>query len=288
VLLSRRDAVLDEARSTTRRVARTFGLACRLIPQPLRDDVYRLYLVFRTIDDLVDDRAAAAAERLDALEAWCRGGAVESREAAVLADLATRHPLPRVAFLDFCHGMRDDLAGRPIATEADLDRYCFRVAGTVGLVMAEVLGVRHEPGAPTPPARYVPAAGTALPAPGAAAAALGMAMQRTNILRDIDEDVANGRVYLATDTTERFGPPEPGRREGLMRDQIARADALYDEGVAGIPHLRNGRRAVAAAAGMYREILREIERDGYGRARGRVVVSRRRKLVVAARRSMAA
>ena len=116
------------------------------------------------------------------------------------------------------------------------------------------------------------------------AAALGMAMQRTNILRDIDEDHGNGRTYLAVETVQRFGVPEPGRREVLLRDQITRADALYDEGIAGIVLLRSGGRAIRAAAAMYREILRQIERDGYGRRPGRAVVSRRRKLAVAARR----
>jgi phytoene synthase len=118
-----------------------------------------------------------------------------------------------------------------------------------------------------------------------AAAALGMAMQRTNILRDIDEDLANGRVYLAAETVARHGGSlAPGRREALLRDQIARADALYERGRAGIPQLRHGRRAISAAAGMYREILREIERDGYGARAGRAIVRPRRKLAIAARR----
>ena len=109
-----------------------------------------------------------------------------------------------------------------------------------------------------------------------------MAMQRTNILRDIDEDLAAGRVYVARETVLRFGGLRPGAREGLLRDQIARADALYERGCAGCP-ARQGRPAVAAAAAMYREILRQIERDGYGARPGRAVVPRRRKLVVAAR-----
>jgi phytoene synthase len=113
-----------------------------------------------------------------------------------------------------------------------------------------------------------------------AAASLGMAMQRTNILRDIDEDAGNGRIYLATETLARYGPAAPGRREALLRDQIARADALYEDGLAGISLLREGRAAIAAAAAMYREILRQIERCGYGAAPGRAVVSRRRKLLV--------
>ena len=65
-----------------------------------------------------------------------------------------------------------------------------------------------------------------------------MAMQRTNILRDIDEDAAAGRSYLAEASVARFGPPAPGARAALLRDQIARADALYEEGLAGVPLLR--------------------------------------------------
>ena len=76
-----------------------------------------------------------------------------------------------------------------------------------------------------------------------------------------------------------------GAREALLRDQIDRADALYDHGIAGIELLPRGRRAIAAAAGMYREILRQIEREGYGARPGRAVVAPRRKLAVAARRA---
>ncbi len=261
-------AVLDEARDTTRRVARTFALACRLLPRHLRDDVYLLYLVFRTLDDLVDDGEPDAPERVAAVRAWAEGRPGErTREVAILSDLAARHAIPRDALADFCAGMAHDLSGESLASEAELDRYCYCVAGTVGVVMAAILGTTD------------PVAGRRT------AAALGMAMQRTNILRDIDEDLANGRVYLAAQSIERFGGSfAPGAREALVRDQIARADALYEEGIAGIRLLCHGRRAVAAAAAMYREILRQIERDGYGRRAGRAVVPQRRKLVIAARR----
>ena len=268
MLLQRRElAIVGEARSTTRRVGRTFGLACRLLPRHLRDDVHLLYLVFRTLDDLVDFGAPDAADRLAAVEAWAQGATAGSREARILAALDTRHHLPRGPFVDFCTGMRDDLSGRPIATEEELDRYCYRVAGTVGVVMAALLGTR-EPA-------------------DEEAAALGMAMQRTNILRDIDEDRASGRFYLATETVRRYGAPDPGRREMLLRDQIARADALYDQGCGGIAKLAHGRRAVAAAAAMYREILRQIEREGYGESEGRAVVTTPRKIAAAARSRVA-
>ena len=269
MLLPRRDTVLDEARTTTHRVARTFAIACRLLPRDVRDDVYRLYLVFRTLDDLVDFGDPAARSRLSAVEAWCRGGGASTPETAILADLDLRYELPREALLDFCRGMRDDLEGTPIRTEDELETYCFRVAGTVGIVMASLLGTR--PGVDARPS----------------AAALGKAMQRTNILRDIDEDLGNGRVYLASETVDRFGSFAPGEREALLRHQIARADELYDEGIAGIALLLRGRGAIRAAAAMYREILRQIERDGYGAQAGRAVVPRSRKLLVAARSAAA-
>jgi 15-cis-phytoene synthase len=264
--VSASDATLSMARDTTRRVARTFALACRLLPRSVRDDVYRLYLVFRVLDDLVDFGDPAAEERVAAVEAWCAGGPANTQETEILASLDERHNLPCHALLAFCQGMRDDLAGTPVLTEEDLDTYCYRVAGTVGVVMTSILGTRPGVVDATP-----------------AAAALGKAMQRTNILRDIDEDMGNGRVYLAMETVERFGSLEPGRREALLRDQIARADALYDEGIAGVCMLASGRTAIRAAAGMYREILRQIEREGYGAHAGRVVVPRSRKLFVAAR-----
>jgi 15-cis-phytoene synthase len=258
--------MVAEARATTRGAARTFSIACRMLPRALRDDVYLLYLVFRTLDDLVDDGRPEAADRVAAVARWAAGEAGQAtREVSILRALATRHPLPRAALSDFCAGMRQDLRREAFATEADLDRYCYRVAGTVGVVMTSVLGARNlrkaEP----------------------AAIALGVAMQRTNILRDIDEDLANGRIYLAAETVARHGSPAPGRREALLREQIARADLLFERGLAGVVELRHGGRAIAAAGAMYQEILREIERRGHGVTAGRAVVTRRRKLAVAAR-----
>jgi phytoene synthase len=259
-------SAVAEARSTTRRVGRTFALACRLLPRAVRDDVYLLYLVFRTLDDLVDEGLAEADERVEAVAAWAEGRPhAKTREVVVLEWLAAVHPLPRDAVADFCAGMRDDLARATFETEADVDRYCYRVAGTVGLVMTSVLGA-HDLERARP-----------------AAKALGIAMQRTNILRDIDEDAESGRVFLAQEALRRHGPPLPGRRAALMREQIGYADSYYDRGLAGVGELRRGARAIAAAGAMYREILREIERGGHGAGAGRAVVPRSRKLTVAGR-----
>lgn len=258
------DLQLANARDTTRAVGRTFALACRLLPAAVRDDVYLLYLVFRTLDDLVDERRDEAPARIAAVAEWARGRpALVTPEVQLLQTLAARHPLPRQAFAAFCDGMTQDLRQDEFATESDVDRYCFRVAGTVGLVLTSVLGASD-------PRRATPAA-----------AALGIAMQRTNILRDIDEDADKGRVYIAREAWTRHGSLAPGRRAALVREQIARADAFYEQGLAGVGLLIRGRRAVAAAGAMYREILRQIERDGHGTARGRAVVSTPRKLVIA-------
>ena len=95
-------AMVAEARATTQGAARTFSIACRMLPRALRDDVYLLYLVFRTLDDLVDDGRPEAAERVEAVASWAAGGPGDAtREVAILRALAARHPLPKAALADF-------------------------------------------------------------------------------------------------------------------------------------------------------------------------------------------
>ena len=250
----RRAAASREARATTNRVARTFALACRLLPRELREDVYLLYLVFRTLDDLVDDappggrRARRGGRGVGAR----RRAGERTREVAVLEDArrrATRSRAPRSpTSARACAGTS---TARAFASEAELDAYCYRVAGTVGIVMASVLGTDDD-------ARARPAA-----------AALGMAMQRTNILRDLDEDGAAGRAYLARETTDRFGAPRAGRARGAA----ARPDRPGGRALRRGPRRRRrccatAARRCAPPAWMYREILRQIERDGYGARAG--------------------
>jgi phytoene synthase len=215
------DSYLPEAQEVMENAARTFSLAARLLPATVRDDVVLLYLVLRTLDDLVDERSPEAAAAIAAVETWLVTGETSSRETTILADLTERYGLPRPALVAFLQGMRDDLEPPQIETEGDLDVYCYRVAGCVGEMMASILGVWDE-------------------AAWGCARALGNAMQRTNILRDVDEDLA------------------------------------------GVPMLVHGGRSVAAAGAMYREILREIERRGYGARRDRSVVSRPRKARIVA------
>jgi 15-cis-phytoene synthase len=242
--------------------ASTFSTGILLLPSQLQADARRLYYLLRTVDDLVDENDPRAAQRVDAIESWALGQEVDTPETRTLTDLSQRYPLSTRVVIEFCRGMRHDLASTAIETEADLELYCQDVGGTVGIMLAALLGTSHPDGE-----RKM--------------ATLGAAMQWTNILRDIDEDREHGRLYIARTTIERFGFPTPGAREQLLRDQIARADALYQEGLGAIPLLCNGREAMGLSAVLYREILRQIERDGYGRNAGRVVVPAWRRRLLA-------
>ena len=256
--------VLAEARTTTRKVARTFALATRLLPGSVRSDVYLLYLVCRRLDDLVDEGHPAAAERLAAVEAWTRGQPSGCPEVEILECLRGLHPeLPLEAVREFCRGQAQDLHFQGFETEDQLDLYAYRVAGTVGQLMASLLGARGE-------------------AADSAARALGIAMQRTNIIRDVDEDLARGRVYLPRSTMRMAGVDDLAGddRALLLRLEIAIADHWYDRGLPGCALLPVGGRQVRAAGLMYREILREVERSGRGLKRPlRASVPPRRKVI---------
>ncbi|HLJ66524.1 MAG TPA: phytoene/squalene synthase family protein [Chloroflexota bacterium] len=264
---------LPVAMEVTKRVARTFSLAIRFLPGSVRDDVYLLYFVCRTLDDLVDTHQPEAGRRLEQVGAWAQGGgAPAGREETILDELLARYPdMPREAVVDFCRGQLDELGAVPIETEADLDLHAYRVAGTVGRLMSGLLGVRS-------------------PDADVSARALGIAMQRTNILRDIDEDLARGRVYIPAETMEALEVRDLAResRRRLLELEIAIADRWYERGLEGTAYLRQGRWQVRAAALMYREILRQLERDGLGRIRpNRAAVSGRRKLWLLARATAA-
>ena len=260
------DPYLEEAIEVTSRVARTFSLAIRFLPAPLRHDVYLLYLVCRTLDDLVDDGHPQAGRRLQEVRAWATGeGGALDREEVILDHLCRRHPaMPRDAIADFCEAQLMSIGPVRIETEEALDRYSYGVAGTVGRLMAGILGTSD---------------GRA----DAAARALGIAMQRTNILRDLDEDLSKGCIYLPEATLRRFGIEDLGRddRSALLRYQITVAEQWYDIGLAGIRYLRVGGWQVRAAALMYRAILQQIEADGLGRRRPhRASVPTPRKLLL--------
>ena len=241
----------------------TFSAGILLLPKELQADARLLYGLLRTIDDLVDEEDPRAAHRVQAIEQWAGGAPARTPETHALSKLATRYPLSHRALIDFCKGMRHDLSRDPLETEGDLERYCQDVGGSVGIMLAGILGTSHPEGKTK-------------------MAMLGTAMQWTNILRDIDEDGSRGRLYIARSTIERYGAPLPGARTELLRDQIARADELYRKGLGAIAMLISGRRAMGLSAVLYREILRQIEREGFGSKPGRAVVPHWRRRLLSA------
>lgn len=261
-----RGTELRQAVATTKHHAHTFALATRLLPRALRSDVYLLYMVCRTLDDLVDEHHPEAARRLRQVRAWAEGGPPLGREERILADLVERHPaMPREAVADFCDGQASDLHPVPIRDESELDTYAYRVAGTVGRLMVAMLG----PLSPTA---------------DASGRALGIAMQRTNILRDIDEDLEHGRIYVPAETM-RLAHVSNLRwddRRLLLRIEIAIADDWYDRGLPVVHQVVRGRVAVQAAGIIYREILRQIERQSSNPVPRRAVVPAWRKAALLA------
>ncbi len=246
---------------------RTFHFAARFLPPNLRSPVVTLYAFFRTLDDLVDEPTsgsspAAIRDELAAWRSWLASGhagpAPREPLGASVAALIAAYGIPPSIFLDFLDGMTSDLEPREVLDFAELRRYCYCVAGTVGLAMTYVLGA-------------------ASPQALAAAESLGIAMQLTNVLRDVGTDLTAGRIYLPRDELTRFGssrahlerlaasPRGPDERfRALMRAQIARAHSYYAFGMAGIWLLpRDCRMPILIAARLYRAILTAIERGDY-------------------------
>ena len=241
---------------------RTFHFAARFLSPKHRHLVVILYAFFRTLDDLVDQpdksRSIEVIRReLDDWKCWFNEGytipAPREPLGSRLATVLAAHPVPGVVFLDFLDGLASDLKPHEIRDFSELYRYCYCVAGTVGLAMAHILGVSSTQGL-------------------AAAQSLGIGMQLTNILRDVGADAAVGRIYLPQDEIAAFGYDEEkiaagvvdGAFRRLMAFQIARARGLYRESTPGIARLHpTGQLPVQAAATLYGGILGRIEAIDY-------------------------
>jgi 15-cis-phytoene synthase len=227
-----------------------------------------LYAFCRATDDLADEPGA----RREALQHWrtrlddALRGEYSHRIHAALHHAVRTFGIPAEYLHDVIDGVETDLGPVAFGTFAELHRYCYRVASAVGLACVPVWGLR--PGVDVEQAK------------GPAEAA-GVAFQLTNILRDLGEDRARGRVYLPRDELERFGcPPEswrpddPAFRE-LMRFQVGRAREYYAKGEALDGLLSaNGRAVFRVMAGVYRRLLDEIERRDFDVFARRVRVGR--------------
>ena len=270
------------AEQTTATWAKSFHFASRFLPLEKKRAIFALYDYCRHADNLVDMRGerpasfvrhdlAALAREVTAIH----GGTLPSSDRwLALADTLGRYPVPLAPLLELLDGVAMDLEPVEIPDFATLHRYCRYVAGGVGLMLGPVLGAEpgsfHEAGV-----------------------RLGIAMQLTNVLRDVGEDLDSGRVYLPADELAAFGlsravlesrrvTPEFRR---FMHWQVARARRYFEDGGRVVPLFPNdgSRLTVRLLQRTYAGILDAIERLDYDVFRVRAYVSTRRKLVVLGR-----
>ena len=246
--------------NVTRQEAANFYYGIRLLPKERRGALCAIYALARRVDD-IGDGSAPQEEKLRRLDEERRNlhsidTAYDDPVLVALADAILRYPIPVEAFTELIDGVEMDVVGTRYETFSDLLPYCRRVAGAIGRLSLGVFETRDRETA----AVY--------------ADDLGVAFQLTNILRDIREDLAQGRVYLPAEDLERFGadlsaPDE--RVNDLIRFEADRAQAWFESGLKLLPLLdRQSAACVGAMAGIYRRLLGRIERHPDLVLRGRV------------------
>ncbi len=272
-------------RQVTAKYSKTFYLGTLLMPEAKRRAIWAIYVWCRRTDELVDgpDAESTTPETLDhweaQLESIFAGQPLEDPDVA-LVDALQRFPIDIQPFRDMIAGQRMDLYRSRYETFEELNLYCYRVAGTVGLMSNSVMGADTSR-TTTPWYRETTSN------PEEEAIALGIANQLTNILRDVGEDARRGRIYLPLEDLSLFDYTEAdlingvidGRWRELMRFQIQRARKFYAEAESGICRLSpDARWPVWTALMLYRQILDEIERNQYDVFTRRAYVPSLRKL----------
>jgi len=242
----------------TRREAKNFYYGFLSLPEPKRLAIYAAYAFSRQCDDAVDTQASDE-EKLLALEQarrrlrHCYAGAPGDPVTVALANAVQRYAIPISYFEELIEGMLMDIQVSRYQTFEDLRAYCYRAASVIGLICLEIFGY-HQPQART------------------FAADLGLAMQLTNILRDIKEDAGRGRIYLPQQELRDFGVREEevlaGRLSNplraLLRYQARRARKYFASGTRLLPLLPpRSRLCTAVLQGLYTEILNRIEEADY-------------------------
>jgi phytoene synthase len=267
-----------ECKAVTRHYARTFYFASHVLPRDKRFAAYALYSFCRAADQIVDgdtSDAVLARARLNDLRSQIRsmvaGPTPVDPQFLALHDTVSRYGIPEHLLLDLIRGVEMDLSSPRFESFKQLREYCHLVASVVGLAMAKVFGVSEQ---------------RAL----LYAEHLGIAMQLTNILRDIGEDARRGRVYLPLEDLQRFGVTEAELRRGivterflqLMQFQITRARMFYRLAERGIPMLTNdgSRFCVRLMSRSYARILDAIERNNYDVFHRRAAVPLMRKIII--------
>ena len=277
----------DAARDVTRRHARSFYFASPFLPRDKRRRAFAVYALCRRLDDAVDEapspeaavaEVAAFGETLDRVYG---NDPLDDDVLEAARQTVAVASIPRRYFDELAAGVEQDLTVTRYADEAEQARYCYLVAGVVGLIMCRVFDLQDADAEPR-------------------AIAMGNAMQVTNILRDVKEDWQRGRLYLPQSTLARFdvtesqidamtnGQPVSGNFGELMKHEVARARSLYREGFAGLPALAldGSRQTAATMAVIYGGILGAIKRAQYDvfTARRRLTLSQKLLRLPAARR----
>jgi len=281
------ETAYESCRQVTADFAKSFYLSTMLMSAEKRRAIWAIYVWCRRTDELVDGAEAANTtnatldewgERLDGLFA----GKPQDDFDVALVDTLERYSLDIQPFRDMIEGQRMDLYRNRYETYEELELYCYRVAGTVGLMSTTIMGIDESNlNAPWNRSRspYLPEK---------EAVALGIANQLTNILRDVGEDRSRGRIYLPLEDLHRFNYTEKDLMNGvvddrwraLMKFQIDRARKVFVEADRGISYLNEDARWPVWAASMtYSWILGAIERNGYDVFSKRAYVSTRRKLL---------
>ena len=254
-----------DAAAIVRASKSSFVPAFRLLPADRRRDLETFYAFCRTADDIADAGHYPTGHRYEALEAWRKGFREPSMTGLPdnLADLILRRGLDRRLFLELLDGTATDLAS-PVrmATRADLDLYCHRVAGTVGLLCLPIFGADT-------------------PRSSAYAETLGRALQYTNILRDTASDLQRGRIYYPLDELAAAGIEDfPRGAETYLETFAQQTDKLFDQAAAlSPPEDRRALRPARIMAAIYHALLRKMQRDGLRVTEKRYRLSKPAKLL---------
>lgn len=266
-----------EARTITKNHAKTFYFASCFFPRNKRQAAYAVYALCRASDESVDtgknischNRLAQISEKIAAV---FNNSPLGENLLLAFRETVKRYHIPREYFAELLAGMQMDLEKDRYQNFEELHPYCFRVAGVVGLIMLKILGYKN-------------------PQAEKYAIDLGVAMQLTNILRDIREDFERGRVYLPQDEMARFGVSESSISQAkidnnfvaLLKFQIKRARQYYASSSAGIGMISNlrSRFVVLAMKEIYSGILTSIENNAYHVFSQRAQVATKKKVIIA-------
>lgn len=266
----------QEAKAITKKFARTFYLASLFLPKNKKYASYAVYALCRLSDETVDNSThpdpAATLQKLELqIAAAYAEEKIDPPLLAAFRYTVNTYRIPKEYFDTLIKGMRMDLELKRYANFPALYEYCYRVAGVVGQIMLKIFGYQDK--------RIE-----------AYAVKLGIAMQLTNILRDINEDLIRGRIYLPQDEMLTFGVSEQQlflnqnneTFKNLLRFQIQRCQNFYRESLPGIKFINSCRDkfVVLAMQGIYSGILKTIQENNYDIFTKRCSVNKTRKITI--------